>query len=51
MKKILFMIACCLMATAQNVFADDYGKIFLQHNGNITGVFELMQVMARLFHL
>ena len=40
MKKILFMIACCLMATAQNVFADDYGKIFLQHNGNITGVFD-----------
>lgn len=40
MKKILFMIACCLMATAQNVFADDYGKVFLQHNGNITGVFD-----------
>ena len=40
MKKILFMIACCLMATAQNVFADDYGKIFLQHNGNITSVFD-----------
>lgn len=40
MKKILFMIACCLMATAQNVFADDYGKVFLQHNGNITGIFD-----------
>lgn len=40
MKKILFLIACCLMATAQNVFADDYGKVFLQHNGNITGVFD-----------
>lgn len=40
MKKVLFMIACCLMATAQNVFADDNGKVFLQHNGNITGVFD-----------
>lgn len=41
MKKKLFMIACCLMATAQCVFAQsEYtGKVFLQHNGNITGIF------------
>lgn len=41
MKKIIFMIACCLMATAQCVLAQsDYtGKVFLQHNGNITGTF------------
>lgn len=41
MKKIIFMIACCLMATAQCVLAQsDYtGKVFLQHNGNITRTF------------
>ena len=41
MKKKLFMIACCLMATAQCVFAQsEYtGKVFLQHNGNITRIF------------
>lgn len=41
MKKILFMIACCLMATAQNIFAQDNysGKVFLQHKGNITAMY------------
>lgn len=41
MKKIIFMIAWCLMATAQCVLAQsEYtGKVFLQHNGNITGTF------------
>ena len=41
MKKIIFMIAWCLMATAQCVLAQsDYtGKVFLQHNGNITRTF------------
>lgn len=41
MKKILFMIACCLMATAQNIFAQDNysGKVFLQHKGNITAIY------------
>ena len=41
MKKIIFMIACCLIATAQCVLAQsEYtGKVFLQHNGNITGTF------------
>lgn len=41
MKKILFMIACCLVATAQNVLAQSNysGKVFLQHNGNITATF------------
>lgn len=41
MKKIIFMIACCLMATAQCVLAQsEYtGKVFLQHNGNITRTF------------
>ena len=41
MKKILFMIACCLMATAQTIFAQDNysGKVFLQHKGNITAMY------------
>lgn len=41
MKKILFMIACCLMAIANKAFAQDNynGKVFLQHNGNITSAF------------
>lgn len=41
MKKIMFIIACCLMATAQNVLAQsEYtGKVFLQHDGNITATF------------
>lgn len=41
MKKILFMIACCLMATAQTIFAQDNysGKVFLQHKGNITAIY------------
>ena len=41
MKKILFMIACCLMAIAPAAMAQtNYtGKVFLQHNGNITGTF------------
>ena len=41
MKKIIFMIACCLIPTAQCVLAQsEYtGKVFLQHNGNITGTF------------
>lgn len=41
MKKILFMIACCLMATVQNIFAQDNysGKVFLQHKGNITAMY------------
>ncbi len=38
MKKILFMIACCLMATTENVLAQT-GKIFLQHAGSITSAF------------
>lgn len=28
MKKILFMIACCLMATVQKATAQNYGKAF-----------------------
>lgn len=41
MKKILFMIVCCLMATAPAALAQtNYtGKVFLQHNGNITSMF------------
>lgn len=41
MKKILFMIAYCLMATAQTIFAQDNysGKVFLQHKGNITAMY------------
>lgn len=41
MKKILFMIACSLMATVQNIFAQgNYsGKVFLQHKGNITAIY------------
>lgn len=41
MKKILFMIACCLMSTAQNILAQDNysGKVFLQHKGNITAMY------------
>lgn len=41
MKKILFMIACSLMATAQTIFAQDNysGKVFLQHKGNITAIY------------
>lgn len=35
------MIACCLMATAQTIFAQDNysGKVFLQHKGNITAMY------------
>lgn len=39
MKKIIFSIVCCLLATVQYVHADEYGKIFLQHAGNITSMF------------
>lgn len=41
MKKILFMIACCLMATVQTIFAQDNysGKVFLQHKENITAIY------------
>ena len=41
MKKIIFMIACCLIATAQSVLAQNNytGKVFLQHDGNITATF------------
>lgn len=41
MKKIIFMIACCLMVTAQSIIAQSNytGKVFLQHDGNITATF------------
>lgn len=38
MKKLLFLIIYCLLAT-QSVLAEGTGKIFLQHNGNITKFF------------
>lgn len=39
MKKIIFSIVCCLLATVQYAYADEYGKIFLQHAGKITSTF------------
>lgn len=39
MKKIIFSIVCCLLATIQYAYAQDYGKIFLQHAGKITSTF------------
>lgn len=39
MKKIIFSIVCCLLATIQYAHADEYGKIFLQHAGKITNMF------------
>lgn len=38
MKKIIFLMVCCLIAATQGIYAQN-GKAFLQHNGNITGVF------------
>ena len=40
MKKIIFPIVCCLLATVQYAYAQqDYGKVFLQHAGKITSIF------------
>lgn len=39
MKKIIFSIVCCLLATMQYAHADEYGKIFLQHAGYVTSMF------------
>ena len=39
MKKILFFIISCLLSTTQSVLAKEYGKIFLQHNGDIVKIF------------
>lgn len=39
MKKIIFLMVCCLIAATQGISAEQYGKAFLQHNGNITGIF------------
>ena len=44
MKKILFMIACCLMATVQKATAQNYGKAFLQHAGKITSAFNYNEI-------
>lgn len=40
MKKIIFSIVCCLLATVQYAYAQqDYGKVFLLHAGKITSTF------------
>lgn len=40
MKKIIFFIVCCLMATTQYIHANEgTGKVFLQHAGTITKTF------------
>lgn len=39
MKKIILMIVCCLMTISSQLFAQNSGKIFLQHNGAITNIF------------
>lgn len=40
MKKIIFFIVCCLIATTQHIHAvEENGKVFLQHAGIITKIF------------
>jgi len=40
MKKIFLMIICCLTIATTKALAQDNGKIFLQHNGVITNIFD-----------
>lgn len=40
MKKIFFIIICCLTMATSEALAQDNGKIFLQHNGIITNIFD-----------
>lgn len=40
MKKIILIIICCLFSAATTVLAQESGKIFLQHNGTITNIYE-----------
>lgn len=40
MKKIFLMIICCLTIATSETLAQDNGKIFLQHNGAITNIFD-----------
>lgn len=40
MKKIFLMIICCITIATSEALAQDNGKIFLQHNGTITNIFD-----------
>lgn len=40
MKKIILLIICCLFSAATTVLAQGSGKIFLQHNGTITKIYD-----------
>lgn len=40
MKKIFYMIICCLSIATPKALAQENGKIFLQHNGTITNIFD-----------
>ena len=40
MKKIILIIICCLFSAATTVLAQGSGKIFLQHNGTITKIYD-----------